>query len=304
MFEDVLRFWLDRGVDGFRIDVAHGLYKAEGLPDQVGPDGVAQRRQRRASMVERGGDDEPMWDQPEVHDVYRRWHEVLDEYDGDRMAVAEAWTPTPESMARYVRPDELSQAFNFAWLLATWSAPAFAEVITGTLAAVEPVGASPTWVLSNHDVIRHPTPVRRRRARPGPGPGRDADDAGAAGLGVPLPGRGARPRAGRRRARSTGRTRPGSAPASAGRDGCRVPIPWSGDEPPFGFGPGDGQPWIPQPDDWATLTVEAQQADPDSTLSFYRAALAARRTYATPAGEIVELLDGGDGRARVPARRR
>ena len=82
---------------------------------------------------------------------------MLAEYDGDRMAVAEAWTQTPESMARFVRPDELSQTFNFGWLLADWSATAFADVITGTLTALAPVGAAPTWVLSNHDVVRHPT---------------------------------------------------------------------------------------------------------------------------------------------------
>ena len=98
-----------------------------------------------------------MWDQPEVHEVYRSWRRILDEYAGDRMAVAEAWTQTPEAMARYVRPDELHQAFNFAWLLAPWSAAAFADVVRGTLAAVDLVGATPTWVLSNHDVVRHPT---------------------------------------------------------------------------------------------------------------------------------------------------
>src|SRR5690242_15831692 len=126
MFVDVLRFWLDRGVDGFRVDVAHGLFKEQGLPDVV-------LRARKESMVEAPDVEGPMWDQPEVHDVYRRWHEVLAKYDGDRMLVAEAWTPTPESMARYIRPDEMSQAFNFAWLLAPWSATAFAKVVTDTL---------------------------------------------------------------------------------------------------------------------------------------------------------------------------
>ena len=87
-------------------------------------------------MVELTDRDEPMWDQPEVHEVYRSWRRILEEYDGDRMAVAEAWTQTPESMARYVRPDELHQAFNFAWLLAPWSAAAFADVVRETLAAV------------------------------------------------------------------------------------------------------------------------------------------------------------------------
>ncbi|MCW2772626.1 MAG: alpha amylase, catalytic region [Nocardioides sp.] len=295
MFVDVLRFWLDRGVDGFRVDVAHGLFKVETLRDQVRAEAEEPVRGASAgeSMVELTEVDEPMWDQPEVHEVYRRWHEVLAKYEGDRMMVAEAWTQTPESMARYVRPDEFSQAFNFAWLLAPWSAQAFSDVITGTLAAVEPVDASPTWVLSNHDVVRHTTRY----------------GGGAAGL--------ARAKA----ATLTMLALPGSAyvyqgeelgleqvevepefrqdplwvrTGEPGRDGCRVPIPWSGTAAPYGFGPGTGQPWIPQPDDWAELTVEAESADPDSTLSFYRAALAARRTFATTAGDDIELLDLGD----------
>jgi alpha-glucosidase len=296
MFLDVLRFWLDRGVDGFRIDVAHGLFKEEDLRDQVVEDGkVASSDSRDAAdvpMVERTMRDEPMWDQPEVHEVYRRWHELLAKYDGDRMLVAEAWTQSPESMARYIRPDEMSQAFNFAWLLASWSVEEFAQVITGTLDAVALVDGSPTWVLSNHDVDRH---VSRY-------------GGGAVGL--------ARARA----ATLTMLALPGSSylyqgeelgleqvdvePAfrqdpfwfrtgEPGRDGCRVPMPWSGDEPPFGFGPGAGQPWIPQPAAWATKTVAAESGDEDSTLAFYRRALAARRTFATTAGDEVELLDAG-----------
>ena len=292
MFEEVLRFWLDRGVDGFRIDVAHGLFKAEGLPDEVRPEKEPDEPARagEGSMVERGPGDEPMWDQPEVHEVYRRWHKVLAEYDGDRMAVAEAWTSTPESMANYVRPDELSQAFNFSWLLATWSATAFAKVITGTLAAVEPVGASPTWVLSNHDVVRHPT-------RYGGGE-RGLARARAATLAMlALPGS-----AYLYQGEELGLEQADVAPdfrqdpswfrtGEEGRDGCRVPIPWGSTTPPYAFGPGAGQPWIPQPDDWVRLTVEAQQADPGSTLSFYREALAIRRRYADTAGDAVELLE-------------
>ena len=164
MFVDVLRFWLDRGVDGFRIDVAHGLFKEEGLRARSWP------RPSDAPGSRSTTSREPMWDQPEVHDVYRRWHDVLAKYDGDRMLVAEAWTSTPESMARYIRDDEMSQAFNFAWLLAPWSAEAFAGVIADTLAAVGLVDGTPTWVLSNHDVIRHPSrygggPVGLARAR-------------------------------------------------------------------------------------------------------------------------------------------
>ncbi len=287
MFEDVLRFWLDRGVDGFRIDVAHGLFKEEDLRDQTG----TLTAGHSGAMVERTVDDEPMWDQPEVHDVYRRWRKVLDSYDGDRMAVAEAWTQTTESMVRFVRPDELHQTFNFGWLLADWSAQAFEDVIHGTLTALQPVGSAPTWVLSNHDVVRHPTRY----------------GGGARGL--------ARARA----ATLTMLALPGSAylyqgeelgleevdvapedwqdPASLrtgekGRDGCRVPLPWDGTEPPYGFGPGAGQPWIPQPDGWADLSVAAQWDREGSTLEFYREALRARREHTLGLGDEVLLVEG------------
>jgi alpha-glucosidase len=285
MFEEVLRFWLDRGADGFRVDVAHGLLKEVSLRDQEqvvpppGPD---------ASMVERTDADEPMWDQPEVHEVYRRWHRVLADYPGDRMMVAEAWTRTPESMARYVRPDEMHQAFNFAWLLAPWSAASFAEVVTGTFAAVGPVGASPTWVLSNHDVVRHPTRygggvrgLARARAAtlvmlalPGSAYLYQGEELGLEQVDVP-------PEA--RQDPSWFRT------GEVGRDGCRVPVPWSGSAPPYGFGPGSGQPWLPQPADWAGLSVEAQTGDDGSTLELYRAALAARRALPTADAVTVEV---------------
>lgn len=296
MFEDVLRFWLDRGVDGFRVDVAHGLFKEESLRDQVLTDGTTHPEAQGAdhSMVERGLDDEPMWDEPEVHDVYRRWAKVLDEYGADRMAVAEAWTQTPESMANFVRADELDQAFNFAWLLAPWSASAFAEVITHTLSAVEPVGATPTWVLSNHDVVRHTTRygggeqgLARARAAtlamlalPGASYIYQGEELGLEEVDVAPEDR-----------QDPSWRRGGSS----WRDGCRVPIPWDGDQPPYGFGgPESGQPWLPQPAEWAPLTVQAQQEDPQSTLSFYRDALRTRRETLTGAEETVELLDGYD----------
>ncbi|MBZ5737794.1 glycoside hydrolase family 13 protein [Nocardioides mangrovi] len=295
MFVDVLRFWLDRGVDGFRVDVAHGLFKEEGLRDQRRPEGVDQLRGQSAgeSMVERSEVDEPMWDQPEVHDVYRRWHEVLAKYDGDRMFVAEAWTQTPESMARYIRPDEFSQAFNFAWLLADWKADAFRGVITDTLDAVGLVGGSPTWVLSNHDVIRHVT-------RYGGGELGLARAKAATLTMLALPGS-----AYLYEGEELGLPEVEVAPefrqdplflrtGEGGRDGCRVPVPWSGTAPPYGFGPGTGQPWLPQPDDWAPLTAEAETGDDASTLEFYRAALAVRRTFATTAGDDVEMLELGE----------
>jgi alpha-glucosidase len=293
LFEEVLRFWLDRGVDGFRVDVAHGLVKERTLRDQRGV-APGQRdlpgdRESRA-MVERTSRDEPMWDQPEVHDIYRSWHRILEEYPGDRMAVAEAWTQSPESMARYVRADELNQAFNFAWLLAAWSAAAFAEVVRGTLAAVGPVGAVPTWVLSNHDVVRHPTrygggPRGLARARaatltmlalPGSAYLYQGEELGLEEVDVP------------EEARQdpywfrTGRV---------GRDGARVPIPWRGTRSPFGFGNASTTPWLPMPADWAPLTVAAQRKDPASTWSFYREALRARRRITHGADEV-EIVEG------------
>ncbi len=301
LFERVLRFWLDRGVDGFRVDVAHGLLKEATLRDQVVGEGeelgsgadLTGEHGATGSMVERTLRDEPMWDQPELHEVYRRWHKVLSEYPGDRMTVAEAWTQTPESMARFVRADEMSQAFNFSWLLARWSATAFARVIRSTLEELAEVDAAPTWVLSNHDVVRHATrygagPVGLARARaatlamlalPGSAYLYQGEELGLENAYVPPEAR--QDPAWLRTHRDW-------------RDGCRVPIPWSHDAPPYGFGPGAGQPWLPQPLDWAELTVEAQERDPASTLGFYRAALAARRTHTMGLTEEVELLDAGE----------
>ncbi|MDP2773761.1 MAG: glycoside hydrolase family 13 protein, partial [Nocardioides sp.] len=222
MFADVLRFWLDRDVDGFRVDVAHGLLKEESLRDQLVQEPVSDHFEVGGHIA-----DQPMWDQPEVHDVYRQWHRILAEYDGDRMAVAEAWTSTVEANARYVRPDELHQAFNFDWVLAPWSAKAFADVVEQTLPALAAVSGTPTWVLSNHDVQRHATrygggDVGRARAR------------AATLLSLALPGS-----AYLYQGEELGLEDVEVAPADRqdpswfrtgkpGRDSCRVPIPWAG----------------------------------------------------------------------------
>ncbi|MGH3369319.1 MAG: alpha-amylase family glycosyl hydrolase, partial [Nocardioidaceae bacterium] len=271
-FESILRFWLDRGVDGFRIDVAHGLYTPQEMADL------------------KQGETFPMWDQPEVHEVYRRWRRILDEYDGERMAVAEAWTETPESMARYIRADELQQAFNFHWLQAPWSAASFRDVIEESLHAVGLADAAATWVLSNHDVTRHVTRygggargLARGRAAlltmlglPGGVYLYQGEELGLEELEV----------AAEHRQDPTWHRGGG-----VGRDGCRVPVPWSGDEPPFGFGPGTGQPWLPQSPEWAGLTVADQAGDPDSTLSFYRLALRTRREVSEALPDEVVMLD-------------
>jgi alpha-glucosidase len=270
MFDSVLRFWLDRGVDGLRIDVAHGLFKADGLPDQVLAPG--ESADPGESLITQRPGHTPMWNQPEVHEVYRGWRKLLDSYPGERMAIAEAWVRDPGDIADFVRPDELQQAFNFHWLAAPFSAAAFRGVIEQTLAVVP----APTWVLGNHDVVRAVTRygggalgVARWRATfltmlalPGSAYLYQGAELGLPQVDVP-PELRQDPRA--------------NVPGRGGRDGCRVPIPWSGSEPPYGFGPGTGQPWLPQPSSWADLSVEAQTGVAGSTLEFVRRALAVRR---------------------------
>ncbi|GGM33245.1 alpha-glucosidase [Longimycelium tulufanense] len=291
-FDDVLRFWLDRGVDGFRVDVAHGLVKDPGYPDEV-------EELTPGLFTHAEGMDHPFLDREEVHEIYRRWRKVLDYYPGERIAVAEAWVFPPERLARYVRPDELHQAFNFDFLQRPWSATELRAGIDNAIAATASVGASPTWVLSNHDVVR----VVSRLGLPA-----DTDTKEW------LLSDGTMPRAdlerGLRRARAAALLTlalPGSAylyqgeelglPEVAdlpenvlqdpihrrsggtekGRDGCRVPMPWSAEEPNFGFGPG-GEPWLPQPSEWAMLSVTEQRQDPESTLLLHQSALRLRRS--------------------------
>jgi alpha-glucosidase len=290
---DVMRFWLDRGVDGFRIDVAHGLAKAEGLPDTEYVMVAGRERLTPAALTEHAISERPYWDQPAVHDVYRRWRRVLESYDGDRMAIAEAWVGTAESMARYVRPDELQQAFNFHWLQAEWSAAQFRQVLVDTFAAVEPVDASPTWVLANHDVVRTVTRygdggvgVSRARAAalamlalPGSAYVYQGDELGLSQVDV----------AEADRQDPTWRRGGG-----VGRDGCRIPMPWDAAGPPFGFGPSGSTPWLPQPAAWGSLSVAAQENDPTSVLALYRSVLRTRRELLPVLGDRVTIVDRGD----------
>ena len=268
-FDSILRFWLDRGVDGFRVDVAHGMAKHPDMPDIAGAyDGAGP-----------AAEGHPYWDQDGVHDVYRRWRSIADSYPREVTFVGEVWVRTPERLARYLRPDELHTAFNFDFLLAPWEPEALRTAIDESIAALAGVGAPTTWVLSNHDVVRHVTrygggDLGRRRAR------------AAALLMLALPG-GAYVYQGD----ELGLPQVDDLPDEVlqdptflrtgglerGRDGCRVPLPWSSDVPPFGFGPA-GRPWLPQPADWAALTAERQADDPGSTLNLYRRALRLRRT--------------------------
>ncbi|GAA5083156.1 alpha-glucosidase [Thermocatellispora tengchongensis] len=273
-FHDVLRFWFDRGVDGIRIDSAALLVKD---PDAE-PDGQ-----------------DPYTDRDGVHEIYRAWRRVAEEYD-DRILIGEVWLPDQERFARYLRPDEMHTAFNFEFLACPWEAGALRRVIDRTMATHVPLGAPPTWVLSNHDVTRPVTRYGRadtsfdhgdrdrkhgvfsdlevgyRRAR------------AAALLAMALPG-GVYVYQGEELGLPEVEDLPDelrqdpmwtrSGHTNPGRDGCRVPIPWSGEEPPFGYS--TGEPWLPQPENWRKLTAEAQAVDLDSMLNLYRDALRIRR---------------------------
>ncbi|MEU3732083.1 MULTISPECIES: glycoside hydrolase family 13 protein [unclassified Streptomyces] len=297
-FRTTLKFWCDRGVDGFRVDVAHALVKdlTEPLRDLGAPELSSE-----AALAEFAPGTHPFYDRDDVHEVYRDWRKILDAYTPPRMAVAEAWVPGARR-ALYARPDELGQAFNFEYLQARWEAAELREVITGSLADARAAGASATWVLSNHDVVRHAT----RLVLP---PGTDTDAWLLSGGHAPAVDE----RAGLRRGRAATLLMlalPGSAyvyqgeelglPEVAdlptevlqdpiweqtghvrkGRDGCRVPLPWTTGGPSYGFGAGAA--WLPQPPDFGSYAVQAQDGVAGSTLELYRTALRLRR----------KLLDG------------
>jgi alpha-glucosidase len=279
-FTDILRFWFDRGVDGIRIDSAALLVKDPALPPVV------------------DGTPHPFHDLDEVHDIYRQWRRVADSYR-ERALIGEVWLPEVDRFTNYLRTDELHAAFNFDFLGCPWDAALMRACIDRTLDAHSTVGAPPTWVLSNHDVTRHVT--RYGRADTG-----FSFATKREGTPVDL-------ELGTRRARAAALlslSLPGSAyvyqgeelglwevenvPAELrqdpmwqrsghGRDGCRVPLPWSGVEPPFGFSPGSAaDPWLPPPPEWKDRTVEAQTGDPQSMLELYRAAIRLRRDATGP----------------------
>ena len=317
-FRDVLRFWLDRGVDGFRVDVAHGMIKAKGLPDYTPPvDGGSMGGATTAlepGVVAEVVAGAPYWAQDGVHDIYRDWRLVLDEYDGDRILAAEAWVDPLSRVAEWVRPDEMHQAFNFAYLETPWQAAPLRRVIDDSLAAFSAVGAPSTWVLSNHDVVRHASRLALT-----------ADNLQGHGIGpntVGLPDT----EVGLRRARAASALMlalPGSSylyqgeelglpevvhlPDSSredptwfrtngeryGRDGCRVPIPWEAAAPSYGFGPTAAS-WLPQPAEWAGLARDAQRGAEGSTLELYTRALALRREHALGLGSVEWLASPGD----------
>ncbi|CAN5771593.1 glycoside hydrolase family 13 protein [soil metagenome] len=295
-FDEVVRFWYDRGVDGLRIDVAHGLFKAEGLPDLDPPGPVGPMRLRANPLA---------CDREEVHDVYRRWRSLADSYRRPRVLVGEV-NLAPGRSARYTRPDELHQAFAFAFLTAPWDTRAWRSIATELLDEGVRGAAPVTWVVENHDVVRSPTRYgggARGAAR--------ARAALLAVLGLPgaaylyqgqelgLPEVDVAPQA---------RQDPAWSSGGMSRDGCRVPLPWRDGAGAYGFSPVPARPpWLPVPAGWGGYSVETQDADPASTLQLCRAALAVRRRLhlerVLTAGDPIAWIDDGDSDGRLAAQR-
>ncbi len=298
-FRGILRFWLDRGVDGFRVDVAHGMIKADGLPDFVVDPNAGSMDSGAARLA-------PFWAQAGVHEINREWRRVLDEYSGERALVAEAWVEPLSRLAEWVRSDEMHQAFNFHYLATPWNAEELRTTIEQSIDAFAFVGAPSTWVLSNHDVVRHASRLALTASSP------QGEGIGPRSPGLPDPV------VGLRRARAATLLMlglPGSAylyqgeelglpevidlpddarqdptwfrsnHARYGRDGCRVPLPWEAGRPALGFSP-TGASWLPQPDDWSAMARASQRGVAGSTLELYRSALRLRSQHQLGRGAL------------------
>ena len=305
--EEILRFWFDRGVAGIRIDSAALVAKDPALREVTPGHDVGEH---------------PYVDRDELQEIYRSWREIAESYGPDRVLVGEVWLPDAERFARYLRPGVLHTAFNFDFMASPWDAAALRASVERTLAVHDRVGAPATWVLSNHDVTRPVTRygrddtafafdtkrfgtptdagLGRRRARaaalmamalPGAFYLYQGDELGLPEVEVP-----------RDRIEDPMHARSGGV--DPGRDGCRVPLPWAGEAPPYGFSPRPVETWLPQPDDWSGLTVEAQESDPDSMLTLYRSGLALRRDLPELGAGTLTWEQLGDSDQHVVAFRR
>lgn len=301
-FERVLRFWLDKGVDGFRVDVAHALFKKDGLPDWLG-------RADGNSMEGFPGSAAPMFGQPRLHDLYREWRTILDGYSPDKVLCAEANVDPLPRMVEFVRPDEMHQTFNFAFMHSGWDAERVAEVVNESLDTFGSVEAMPTWVLSNHDVVRTATRLGLDSVGDGVGPKDPQPDTllgtararAAALMMLALPGsvylyQGEELGLGdNTRIAPEFRQDPSFARSGGeriGRDGCRVPLPWTEGES-FGFG--EGGTWLPQPDEWKGLSRESQAVEWGSALSLYTEALSLRKELELGKGSMERINSLGYG---------
>ncbi|MCQ3814051.1 MAG: glycoside hydrolase family 13 protein [Acidimicrobiia bacterium] len=307
-FESILEFWLELGVDGFRVDVAHGLCKDRGFPD-TNHGSVGSPHPQTPDHAQRPYANHPFWDRDELHEVVRRWRSIVDKY-GDRILVAEAWV-RPERLPLYIREDEYHHAFNMDFLESDWNASELAQNIFDSHARVATQGSTSTWVMSNHDVMRQSTRLglppktdwRRWPSQPCKAPLDAVLGArrarAAALLTLSLPGS-----AYLYQGEELGLPEVLNLPTEMiddptyqlsgqmlrGRDGCRVPIPWEVSGPSLGFG--RNAPWLPQPAEFAHYAVAAQTDDPQSSLSLYRQALALRKAWLNDT-DTFEMLDMG-----------
>lgn len=298
-FEEILKFWLDIGVDGFRVDQPHAMAKAKGLPDHP------YVEEAGAGFIE-GRENPPMWFQEEVHEIFRKWRKILESYPGDRAMCGEAYVYPLSLMAKWVRADEFHQTFNFRFLDAGWDPKKLFDAINESFEAFDSVGAPSTWVLNNHDVIRH-------ASRFGGDYGRATASDGV-GIDQPQPD----PRLGLKIAKGATLFMLGLPGASylyqgeelglpehttlenkyrqdptfartngqrVGRDGCRIPLPWEKIGDSSGFSE-SGKSWLPQPESYKALAREAQEQDAHSTLSFYKEALRLRKQLSLGEGSF------------------
>jgi len=284
-FEKTIRFWIELGADGFRIDVAHGLAKDNIHIDHYDPQGlstalrldVLMETEKRNKYLS----DIPFFDRDGVHDIYRKWRKILDSYGSrDIMAVAEIWVHPPTRATRYVRHDELHQFFNFDVMNAPFESKYLYESISSMLQLVKEQGSWPTWCLSNHDCERVASRIGESAARamalfvlglPGSTYIYNGQE-----LGLPTGEMSDSVRQDPIYFRTNG--------TQKGRDGARVPLPWSGDKPPFGFT--SGKPWLPLQEQWSKYTVEAESKDPESSLNLYKKALQLRKKIFVDSGEV------------------
>jgi alpha-glucosidase len=298
-FENILKFWLDRGVDGFRVDQPHAMAKAKGLPDHP------YVKEAGAGFIE-GRENPPMWFQDEVHEVFRKWRKILESYPGDRAMCGEAYVYPLSLMAKWVRSDEFHQTFNFRFLDAGWDPKKLFDAINESFEAFDGVGAPSTWVLNNHDVIRHASrfggDYGRATASDGVGSDQPQPDSelglkiakGATLFMLGLPGASYlyqgeelglpehttlenKYRQDPTFARTNGQR--------VGRDGCRIPLPWEPEGDSSGFSE-SGKSWLPQPASYKKLARSIQEQDSESTLSFYKTALGLRKQFGLGEGSF------------------
>ena len=282
--EKTLRFWLDRGVDGFRIDVAHGMAKPPGLPDMRNPN---------LPMLTLD-DDDPRFNHDGVHDIHRSIRTVLNDYPA-AVTIGEIWVFDNDDFAKYLRPDELHLGFNFRLVRAEFDADAIREAIENSMAAARQADSIPTWCLSNHDVVREVSrygdgPIGTARAKamglvmlalPGAVFVYNGEELGLPN--VDLPDEVLQDPTWER-----------SGHEERGRDGCRVPMPWKGDVPPFGFS-SSADTWLPMPSEWAAMAASGQDRDPESVLAFYRRAIEKRHVRGDFSASDVTFLESAPG---------